>query len=210
MPEDYAITELRIALGALAREQRELKARVDGLVTPKGERERLAYQEASHWLRMVNTITWTLGSIFLAGAIIAINGASQNGVDPYWRAAAYILVVILCAVWWRVDFIYSQSAIKAREFLVSVERVWADADAFYRSQNDALSVKRRKHVALCIYLPIIAVGLVAGFLAIKTLYPMLSPMSWSQQVPETTKQQGVGVQPQQGPVAAEDELTSVG
>jgi hypothetical protein len=104
-----------------------------------------------------------------------------------------------------VNFIYSQSAVKARKFLVSVERVWADANAFYRGQNDAVTVKRRKHVALCIYLPIIAMGLVAGFLAIKTVYPMLlSPTSSRQQMPETTQPRGVGVpQTNSGPNATQ-------
>ena len=117
MPDDYAIAELRRAYGDLFRQQRELEKRVNDLATPVDKRPELAYGQASDWLRMVNTITWTLSSIFLVGAIIAVNGASQSGVDPAWRIAAYVLVFVLCAIWWRVDWIYAQSAIKARAVL---------------------------------------------------------------------------------------------
>jgi hypothetical protein len=132
MPEDYAVTEFRMLVRNLAQQQRDLtqqqrdleerltqqqrhlEERVNNLTTPVGERPGLAYDQASDWLRMVNTITWALSSIFLVGAIIAVNGASQSGVDPYWRIGAYVLVVVLCAIWWRVDFIYAQSAVQAR------------------------------------------------------------------------------------------------
>ena len=115
--KDYSVTELLSVLKKLNDQQRDLgarlgdlKARLDSVTTPVTEQSELAYQQASDWLRMVNTITWALSSIFLVGAIIALNGASQNGVLPLWRLAAYILVMILCAVWWRVDWVYTQSA----------------------------------------------------------------------------------------------------
>ena len=174
MPNDYAITELQILFRDLAREQRVLKARIDSLTIPVVDQTTLAYQQASDWLRMVNTITWTLSSIFLVGAIIALNGASQNSALPEWRLAAYLLVLILCLIWWRVDWVYTQSAIEARNKLVAIEQNWDPLNALYRSQSADQWVKRRKSVALCIYLPAIAIGLVAAGLAGKTIYGMLT------------------------------------
>jgi hypothetical protein len=171
MPDyDYAITNLLARNATVTQQYKELTAKVDDLATPAGERCKLAYQQASDWLRMVNTITWTLSSIFLVGAIIALNGASQPTADPAWRLGAYLLVFVLCAIWWRVDWIYGQSALKAREMLVRIEENWAPTHAFYRSQNDAVSVRLSKSVARCIYLPILAVMLLAAFLAAKTIY----------------------------------------
>jgi hypothetical protein len=190
MPPDYSTIELLGLVRNLTREQSLLKARLDGLTTPVTEQSQLAYQQASDWLRMVNTITWALSSIFLVGAIIAINGASQSGVLPSWRLAAYVLVVILCLIWWRVDWVYTQSAIQAREKLVAIERGWDETNALYTSQNSDLWVRRRKWVALCVYLPAIAVGLVAAGLACQTVYAMLNPPASAQQQSETKQDAG--------------------
>ena len=108
MPPDHSTIELLDLVKKLSREQRELRTSLDSITTPVTQQSELAYQQASDWLRMVNTITWTLSSIFLVGAIIAVNGASQANALPHWRLTAYLLVVILCLIWWRVDWIYSE------------------------------------------------------------------------------------------------------
>jgi hypothetical protein len=86
------------------------------------EQRRLAYQHAGEWVRMVNTITWTLTSIFLVGAVIALNGAMQkNPEDDVWTHKIGWCVVGLSAIWLAVDIVYEWTAIRARTILQNLE-----------------------------------------------------------------------------------------
>jgi ketosteroid isomerase-like protein len=71
-----------------------------------------------------------------------------------------------------VDFVYSQSASKAREKLRRLEGHWVEDHKFYSDQDDDLSVKRRKRVAVCVYVPVAAMSVLAIFLAVSTLRTM--------------------------------------
>jgi hypothetical protein len=97
------------------------------------DRSKIAHQQASDWVRMVNSITWTLSSIYLVGAIIALNGASQSK-DPVWRVVVGWAVAGLGVVWLLVDWVYARSSAVARSKLVALEASWDEDAAFYRYQ----------------------------------------------------------------------------
>ena len=177
-PPNYDIAELTAEYRKTFAYVKRLDSKVDtlddrvrNLTTPADPAALAAYAQAGSWLQMVNTITWTLTSIFLVGAIIALNGASQNP-DVYWRLAVCLLVIILCIAWGAVDYVYSKSAWKAREKLRRLEGRWVEDHKFYCDQDDELSVKRRKRVTFCVYVPVVTMGVLAIFLAVSTVLAM--------------------------------------
>ena len=72
---------------------------------------------------MCNTITWSLGSIYVVAAILALNGAIQQS-SMVWRSVIGVLVVLLVVAWALIDWSYLQSASSAREHLRQIETSW--------------------------------------------------------------------------------------
>ncbi len=103
-----------------------LQARIKETKIPAPpQAEIVTYQQAADWLKMVNTVTWTMGSIYLAAAFVALNGAlSESLVDTVWRHVIGVAVCALSLIWFHVDNIYSSSAQKARAKLKALEDVW--------------------------------------------------------------------------------------
>src|ERR1700720_2840718 len=66
-----SISDLREQIQALQQDRRPPEQVAD-------QRTSLSYQQASEWVRMCNTITWSLGSIYVVAAILALNGAMQQ------------------------------------------------------------------------------------------------------------------------------------
>jgi uncharacterized membrane protein YgcG len=66
-----SISDLREQIQALQQDRRPPEQVAD-------QRTTLSYQQAAEWVRMCNTITWSLGSIYVVAAILALNGAMQQ------------------------------------------------------------------------------------------------------------------------------------
>ena len=111
-----SILDLREQIQALQQDRRPPEQVAD-------QRTTLSYQQASEWVRMCNTITWSLGSIYVVAAILALNGAMQQS-SMVWRSVIGVLVVLLVVAWALIDWSYLQSASSAREHLREIETSW--------------------------------------------------------------------------------------
>jgi hypothetical protein len=124
----------------------------------EADHRKTVYQHAGDWLRMVNMITWTLASIYLVGAVIALNGALQSH-DSRWRLTVGLSVFLLSLIWGGVDYIYEYSAKCARVKLENIEAGWGKDSQFYTDQLTGWGARRRIAVWILIGLPILGVGL---------------------------------------------------
>lgn len=117
----------------------EITARVAAIETQDAQQfefQKLMYQQASAWVAMVNTITWTLGSIFLVAGIIALNGAINTN-DLHWRHVAGFGVIALALIWLLMDVLYGISAVHARSQLREIEEQWQrHGRGFFLRQKD--------------------------------------------------------------------------
>jgi hypothetical protein len=86
-----SILDLREQIQALQQDRRPPEQVAD-------QRTTLSYQQAVEWVRMCNTITWSLGSIDVVAAILALNGAMQQS-SMVWRSVIGVLVVFLVVAW---------------------------------------------------------------------------------------------------------------
>jgi hypothetical protein len=111
-----SILDLREQIQALQQDRRPPEQVAD-------QRTTLSYQQASEWVRMCNTITWSLGSIYVVAAILALNGAMQQS-SMVWRSVVGALVVLLVVAWALIDWSYLQSASSARKHLREIETGW--------------------------------------------------------------------------------------
>ena len=134
----------------------------------------LVYQQAGDWLRMVNTITWSLTSIFLVGAILALNSAVQKN-DIEWTHAVGWNVFYLSCIWGFVDFINECSAIGARRRLTTIENTFpVGVEKFYTKQAEGCwNCLARWSILIPIATPIIGVAIIA--LGFATKEPPASP-----------------------------------
>jgi Na+-transporting NADH:ubiquinone oxidoreductase subunit NqrB len=116
----------------------EITARVAAIETQDAQRfefQKVLYQQASAWVGMANTITWSLGSIFLVAGIIALNGAINTN-DVHWRHVAGFGVIALALIWLLIDVLYGISAVSARNQLEEIEEQWVrHGRGFFARQN---------------------------------------------------------------------------
>jgi hypothetical protein len=79
------------------------------------------YIEASQWIRMCNTIIWTMGT-FLVPASAACIGLALNQPDRrYFLAPASVFVF---GLWVYVSRLYRATAASARQVLMKIEDEW--------------------------------------------------------------------------------------
>jgi hypothetical protein len=123
----------------------EITARVAAIETQdaqKFEFQRITYQQASAWVAMANTITWSLGSIFLVAGIIALNGAISTN-DLHWRHVAGFGVIALALIWLAIDVLYGISAVSARTQLEEIEEQWVrHGTGFFTRQSKYRALRR--------------------------------------------------------------------
>jgi hypothetical protein len=146
-------------LVSLEKKETELKKRIDHLEAEAGklgaidrtlsDAEKLAYQQAADWLRLVNTVTWTLSSIFFVGAVIALSNAIQSH-DASWRLVIGLGVLSSVAIWAYFDQRYSKTAANARSALKEIESRWDPKFQFYTAQEK--SVRFAGIISLTFYL----------------------------------------------------------
>jgi hypothetical protein len=157
-------------IASLRTEHDALEKKVKGIVVPTPHfQKQWAYQQAADWVRMVNTITWTLFSIYLVSAVIALNGASQPGVDVAWRRTIAISVLVLCIVWGVVDWVYDVTLQAARKQLEKMEEGWDEENQFFTGQrkNPSIRIVEGRLIIVLIYAPMVLIGLVAIFIALR-------------------------------------------
>ncbi|MBK9316287.1 MAG: hypothetical protein IPM55_18895 [Acidobacteria bacterium] len=92
------------------------------------------YIQASEWIRMVNTITWAMGTILVPTSAVCVGWAIQY---PEYKEFFAIASVFLYSYWIYVSFLYSRSAAKTRNVLIEIETAWGVDDKFalYKMQG---------------------------------------------------------------------------
>jgi hypothetical protein len=136
------------------------------------ERFRLAYQQAADWVKLANSVTWTMSSIYLVGSLLALNGAlAQHLIATPWRPRIGIAVVILSVIWLVFDVVYFVSARSARKWLAEKEALWdPSAHFFYRQYHRPGAVFGRWVVTLLLWASI-CVPATLGLIVAKPLLP---------------------------------------
>jgi hypothetical protein len=136
------------------------------------ERMRLAYQQAADWVKLANNVTWTMTSIYLIGALLALNGSlNQQVINTPWRPWVGLAVVLLSIVWLIVDFVYLLSARSARNVLAATEALWKEHSRFFYGQHHNITaVVGRWTVTILLWLSI-WVPAALGLIVAKPLLP---------------------------------------
>lgn len=120
-----------------------------------------AYRQAAAWLLMINSATWTVASIFLAGSFAIMGIALGLDATGKGRILLAILGIVLIVAWWKIDQAYSHSARATREYLASLE-----GDEKFFSNQTAHEMRPRGEVDK--WLRRFAVCLLAGWVLAAT------------------------------------------
>jgi len=112
------------ALGASQLQRLGLKL---GLMSGNPNTEHLdkIYIEASQWIRMCNSIIWTMGTFLVPLSAACIGLALQYPERKFFLAPAS---VFLFALWVYVGRLYRASAADARRVLMKIEDEWGIKD----------------------------------------------------------------------------------
>ncbi len=130
----------------------------------------MVYQQAADWVRMVNSVTWTLGSIFLLGALITLNGAMQVKDGEAWRTVVGCGVIVLALFWAVIDCIYARSSRRARDAVEKIERKWGDERQFFTKQRKGWGKAEGFIINVIIYLTM----LIPAYLGLVVARPSLT------------------------------------
>lgn len=87
-------------------------------VHPLAER---IYGEASHWVRMANTLTWTIGGLFVPSSLAAVALVVSRPVPEPGRVLLAVASLALFGFWIYVSRLYGTSAAIARDVLEHIE-----------------------------------------------------------------------------------------
>jgi hypothetical protein len=79
------------------------------------------YAEAGQWVRLCNTVVWSMGAILIPLSIGCIGLAQQYPPRSRFFAGASLL---LYAVWVYVSRLYRNTAAEARQVLMNIEQTW--------------------------------------------------------------------------------------
>lgn len=86
------------------------------------------YQEASQWVRLVNTIIWSMGTLLVPISFgfvgLALNTSSGAQFTGRGKIVLAIGSVFLFSFWVYASRIYKQSTNIAREVLIKIEEKW--------------------------------------------------------------------------------------
>jgi len=102
---------------------------------PLPDRTTLCYQHAGDWVRLANSLTWTIASVYLVSAVLAMNGALQRAEEDYMRIVIAAVWIALLVMWLIIDNIYLGSARHARRIIERIEEDWPPPLQFYTSQK---------------------------------------------------------------------------
>jgi hypothetical protein len=133
---------------------------------PMDERNIQIYVQASNWLRMTNTMAWTVTSVFFPLSLgcfaLAINEPSYA-----WLFASGS--IILYIIWMYMIFFYSIPANICRDALEEIEYKWklADKEKIYTRQGKLYKKKYGALTAQIIFFVIIIMGWVFLLMGLK-------------------------------------------
>jgi len=106
------------------------------------------YQEASQWVRLVNTIIWSMGTLLVPVSFgllgVALNKSSGLQFDLRGKIVLGVGSVFLFGFWVYASRIYKKSVDVARKVLIEIEEKWMPDDEeekelrFYQLQNEIL------------------------------------------------------------------------
>lgn len=86
------------------------------------------YQEASQWVRLANTIIWSVGTLLvpISFALVGLALNKSSGAQFTGRGKIILAVgsVFLFSFWVYASRIYKQSTNIAREVLIKIEEEW--------------------------------------------------------------------------------------
>lgn len=132
------------------------------------------YQHAADWLRMANSITWNVASVYLVSSVFAMNTALTRPAGSTERHTIGIIWLVLLVIWFLVDLIYLQSASHARAKIAEVENDGAFKGAkFYLNQKEQWWFWGPG--VLNILLVFSALALAALWIAVTFVWPDLPP-----------------------------------
>ena len=132
----------------------------------------MCYQQAGDWVRMVNTITWTLVSVFLVASVIAMNSAVFSLTN--WLPGVIVVVqIILAGIWYKFDEDYADSARKARETLRTLERGFPAELRFYTDQQSESAIQLNNVLKGSVAVLILA------WIAIGVIWYFVLPVNWA-------------------------------
>jgi hypothetical protein len=103
------------------------------------------YQEASQWVRLVNTIIWTMGTLLVPVSFgfvgLALNKAAGAQFDQGGKVILGLGSVFLFSFWVYACRIYKNSTRAARAVLMKIEEEWQidDSMALYKMQEPILN-----------------------------------------------------------------------
>ena len=83
------------------------------------------YAEASQWIRMCNSILWTMGTVLVPVSAACIGVALEHPAQKFFLAPAS---VFLSAFWVYVSRLYRGTAANARQVLMKIEEEWRIKD----------------------------------------------------------------------------------
>ena len=108
------------------------------------------YQEASQWVRLVNTIIWSMGTLLVPVSFgfvgLALNKSS--GAQFEWRGKLILGIgsVFLFSFWVYASLIYKRSTDIARQVLIKIEEKWEvdkEEMSLYKLQEPLLNKRLR-------------------------------------------------------------------
>lgn len=99
------------------------------------------YMEASQWVRLANTIFWTVGAILVPISFgfvgLALNKSSSTQFTLAGKIFLSIGSVFLFSFWVYASSLYRHTSRQAREVLISIEKRWQmpKSVSFYTQQG---------------------------------------------------------------------------
>ena len=107
------------------------------------------YHEASQWVRLVNTIIWSVGTLLvpISFALVGLALNTSSGAQFTWWGKIILAIgsVFLFSFWVYASRIYKQSTDIARGVLVKIEEKWEvdEEMSLYKLQQPILNRRFR-------------------------------------------------------------------
>lgn len=138
------------------------------------------YNEASEWLRMCNSIIWSMGTFLVPISAACIGLALQYPEQKFFLAAASIF---LFALWVYVSRLYRGTAANARKVLMNIEEEWEikEGIALYRLHGQ-IGLKRHGLFSVQVLCLII---LIALWIVLLVSLPVTAPKNGMPPTPDT-------------------------
>jgi len=84
----------------------------------------VVYREASEWVRLANTRTWILGTVFIPLSFLILCYTATHALATEGRIVVGLVSIILYLSWAHSARAWGSSARKARDVLCAIENHW--------------------------------------------------------------------------------------